>query len=85
MAFHTPKNIRFTLDMEIQFKPVVETGLLVYMAEHPSDRTSDFWAVEMYDGYIQLRYNAGSEEPTVIRSVNTVNASQGMMQYYTEI
>ena len=72
MAFETPRDIRSSLDLRIQFKPEVTTGLLVYMAEHLSSRTSDFLAIELLDGNVVLRFNTGTDEPTVVRSGNKV-------------
>ncbi|KAK2176597.1 hypothetical protein NP493_653g01053 [Ridgeia piscesae] len=63
-----PRNIRYSVALELQLKPTVESGLVLYMAEHLSVRTSDFLSLELYRGWIQLRYNTGSDQPTVIRS-----------------
>ena len=77
LSFHPPRNVRHNLQVEIQFKPDVETGLLLYMAEHLSERTSDFLSVELYDGFVHLRYNTGTEDPTIVRSSNSINGTDG--------
>jgi hypothetical protein len=70
MAFHPPRNIKDSLDIRIQFKPSKKTGLLLYMAEHMSERTSDFLSVELCDWSVYFRFNTGSEQHNVLKSIN---------------
>jgi len=72
-----PRNIRYSVALELQLKPTVESGLVLYMAEHLSVRTSDFLSLELYRGWIQLRYNTGSDQPTVIRSRQQLDINTG--------
>ena len=77
MAFHTPRNIRENLDIKVQFKSTKSSGLLLYMAETLSERTSDFLSVELVDWLVVLRYNTGSENPTVLTSENKADHGFG--------
>jgi len=78
MAFKSPTSIHQHLDIVIQFKPNVSSGLLLYVASYLSERTADFLAIELYENYVNLRYNTGTPETTVIRSNNTIDNNIGM-------
>ena len=77
LALVPPRNIRYSVALELQLKPTVQSGLVLYMAEHLSVRTSDFLSLELYRGWLQLRYNTGSDQPTVIRSSQQLDINTG--------
>ena len=69
MAFLPPHNVRYTLDVVMTLKPLgANSGLLLYMAEHLSERTSDFISLYLHQGQLHLTYNTGSDEPSDIHS-----------------
>ena len=83
MAFHHPPNLKLSLSAQLQFKPASLSGLLLYAAEHLSEHTSDFMAVLLEEGHVQLRYNTGTLQPTVIQSLNALtNHSLGRSFWY---
>ncbi len=78
LALEPPRNIRYGVAIEIQIKPTSASGLILYVAEHFSSRTSDFLSVELHNGWFQLRYNTGSDGPTVVRSSGRMDTNTGL-------
>ncbi len=73
MAVTPPKTLRFSMDIEIQVKPRLNTGLLLYMAEHLSERAGDFFAVSLHKGRVQMRFRTGQDPITDVETLAVVD------------
>ncbi len=73
MAFTPPKTLRFSVDIQIQVKPRLDTGLLLYVAEHLNGRAGDFLAVSLHKGRVQLRFRTGQDPVTVVETFTVIN------------
>nr|XP_055025772.1 protein eyes shut homolog [Misgurnus anguillicaudatus] len=67
-------NIRHKTLLQLQFQTLSPEGILFYTARHLSSRSGDFLSVSLSAGYVQLRYNLGSQT-IVLQSENTVDVT----------
>ncbi|KAG8185621.1 hypothetical protein JTE90_026085 [Oedothorax gibbosus] len=62
----TPVNVRHSMDVVISFKPLSENGLLFYAAQHLNELSRDFISLSLVAGYVQLRFNLGTDPSSTV-------------------
>ncbi|KFM64417.1 Protein eyes shut-like protein, partial [Stegodyphus mimosarum] len=59
-------NIRHSMDVIISFKPLDDDGLLFYAAQHLNELSRDFISLSLVSGYVQLRFNLGTDPTSTV-------------------
>ncbi|XP_074657166.1 uncharacterized protein LOC141910330 [Tubulanus polymorphus] len=84
--------IRNGTDIRVSFRPRVQTGILVYVAQHQSSRSGDFLSISLTRGFVQLRYNLGantavlqSSEPINVGEWHSVKAGRKLNEGYLQV
>ncbi|CAL1276005.1 unnamed protein product [Larinioides sclopetarius] len=59
-------NVRHSMDVIISFKPLSENGLIFYGAQHLNELSRDFVSLSLVAGYVQLRFNLGTDPSSTV-------------------
>lgn len=61
-------DLRYSIDIEVEFKPDSLSGILLYAAQRFSEQSGDFIALSLSDGRVHLRISFGGENFVVLTS-----------------
>lgn len=59
-------NVRHSMDVILSFKPLSSEGLLFYAAQHLNELSRDFISLSLTSGYVQLRFNLGTDPSSTV-------------------
>ncbi|GFY70270.1 protein eyes shut homolog [Trichonephila inaurata madagascariensis] len=59
-------NVRHSMDVLISFKPLSNSGLIFYGAQHLNELSRDFVSLSLVSGYVQLRFNLGTDPSSTV-------------------
>lgn len=59
-------NVRHSMDVILSIKPLSSEGLLFYAAQHLNELSRDFVSLSLTSGYVQLRFNLGTDPSSTV-------------------